>query len=666
MVDEKIKRRIEKLRQEIRHHDYKYYIENQPEISDSEYDCLYRELVDLEKRYPSLVTPDSPTQRVSGEPIKEFRQVTHRIPMLSLENAYSQEELLEFDRRIHRNLGSEKIEYVIELKIDGVAVNLEYENGIFSRGSTRGDGIRGDDITSNLRTIKTVPLCLEIGREIPFLEIRGEVYMDKKGFERLNREKARKGETLMANPRNACAGSLKLLDPREVAKRPLNVFIHGIGYREGIEWQSHFAAMESLRCMGFRVSPFLKRVASMEEVIQVCNEWEKKREELGFEVDGMVIKVDSFSQQEKLGSTTKNPRWAIAYKFSARQATTKLKDIEVQVGRTGTLTPVAILEPVELSGSIISRATLHNEDEIRRKDIRIGDRVILEKGGEVIPKIVKVVESVRTGRERAFTMPKRCPVCGSTVIKEEGEVAVRCENVRCPAQLERSIKHFASRNAMDIEGLGDVLIRQLVERDMVRDYTDLYSLDKKAVADIERMGEKSAQNLIDAIRRSRDTTLARFIFALGIRHVGIHAAQVLAAHFKTLDSLSRATVEELEAIPEVGPIMAQSIFRFFRSKDTARILSRFKEIGIKISSPGVTDTQKLKGLIFVLTGALQSFTRSEATRIIEELGGQVSSSVSKNTDYVVVGHEPGSKLERARKLGINILNEMEFKRLLEK
>ena len=665
MAEDKIKNKIEKLRWEIRHHNRKYYIDDQPEITDNEYDKLYRELVRLEKQFPSFITPDSPTQRVAGGPLKKFKQVSHRLPMLSLENAYTPEELVEFEKRIHRNLGpGEAVEYVIELKIDGVAINLEYEKGVFVHGSTRGDGVKGDDITVNLKTIKTLPLRLEKGERVPLLEVRGEVYMDRYGFEKLNKEKGRMGEPLMANPRNAAAGSLKLLDPREVAKRPLNLFVHGIGHSEGINWPTHFTALEALKRMGFCVSPFIKVVRSMKDVVRICEKWESEREKLGFEVDGLVVKINSFAQQKRLGSTTKSPRWAIAYKFQAKQATTRLKDIEVQVGRTGTLTPVAILEPVELSGSIIRRATLHNEDEIKRKDIRIGDRVILEKGGAVIPKVVKVIESVRTGKEKIFTMLRHCPVCGGAVIKEEGEVASRCENVRCPAQVERRIKHFASRNAMDIEGLGDAIIRQLVERKMIRDYTDLYFLDKKSITEIERMAEKSARNLVEAIGLSKETTLARFIFALGIRHVGIHAAEVLASRFRDLDKFSHAGLEELEAIHEIGRVMAQSILRFFSSEDTTKVLEKFRKAGINIAAPEINKAQKFRGLTFVMTGTLDGFSRNEAERMIKELGGKVSSSVSKKTQYVVAGHEPGSKLERAGMLGVKVLSEKEFKELL--
>lgn len=661
MKSKLLQKKIETLRKEIRRHDYKYYVEGQPEIADPEYDRLYRELVELEKKYPSLVKNDSPTQRVGGEPIKEFMHLTHRVPMLSLENAYSPEELYDFEKRIRRILEEKPlVEYAVELKFDGVAINLEYEKGLFIRGSTRGDGVTGDDITLNLKTIRSLPLVLEGGKDIPFLEVRGEVYMDKKGFEKLNRGKKKSGEPLMANPRNAAAGSLKLLDPREVAKRPLNLFVHGLGYREGTIWDRHFDALKALKGMGFRISPLFELVRSMDEVIKISREWEKKREGLDFEVDGLVVKVNSFPQHEKLGSTTKNPRWAIAYKFSAKQATTTLKDIQVQVGRTGALTPVAILEPVELSGSTISRATLHNEDEIRRKDIRIGDRVILEKGGEVIPKVVKAIEGVRTGREKVFTMPKKCPACAGNVIKEEGEVASRCENLRCPAQVEQRIKHFASRDAMNIDGLGESIIRQLVVRKMVRDYTDLYYLDKKSIAEIERMGEKSSRNLIEAIEASKDTTLGRFIFALGIRHVGIHAAEILASHFHTIDRLAGAALEKLEHIREIGPIMAQSISWFFKSKEGLAALDRFKKIGIKIASPEVRK-QKFSGLTFVLTGTLDSLTRSEAKEMIRQAGGKISSSVSKKTDCVIVGRDPGSKLDRARKLGIKIIDENEFK-----
>lgn len=660
-----IKKRIENLRGEIRHHDHMYYVENQPEISDAEYDRLYQELVKLESQFPSLITPDSPTQRVAGEPLQGFNTVTLRVAMLSLENVYTPDELREFEKRLRRVLGPrEEVEYVVELKIDGVAINLEYENGLFIRGSTRGDGLNGDDITANLKTIKSLPLRLERGPgQMPSLvEVRGEVYIAKKGFEKLNKEKSRAGETLMANPRNAAAGSLKLLDPRLVAKRPLNIFVYGVGYRKGIDWPTHLAALAALKDMGFRVSPFIKVVKTIDEVIEACRDWQDKKDKLDFEIDGLVIKINAFNQQEELGHTTKSPRWAIAYKFTAKQATTRLKDIEVQVGRTGVLTPVAILEPVELSGSVISRATLHNEEEIKRKDIRLGDRVILEKGGEVIPKVVKVVESVRTGQEKIFTMPQHCPVCQGAIVKEEGEVASRCENVRCPSQVERRLKHFASRSAMNIEGFGDALIRQLVERKLVKDYSDLYFLDKKSIMAIERMGEKSAGNIMGAIALSKETTLSRFIFALGIRHVGIHAAEILAARFSSLDKLSRVALSELEAIPQIGPVMALSIFRFFSSRDTSRVLERFKKAGLRFAA---APRGAKSGLTFVFTGELDSFTRAAAGELVKERGGRVSSLVTKETSYLVVGRDPGSKLDRARELGIKILSEKEFKALIK-
>jgi len=531
MVSDKIRKRVEELRELIHYHDHKYYVENNPEISDYEYDQLMRELKELEEKYPSLRTPNSPTQRVGGEPVEGFPTVEHHIPMLSLDNTYSEDEIREFEARLHRELPDEEFEYVVELKIDGVSISLIYEDGEFIRGSTRGDGRRGDEVTANLKTVRTIPLKLR--KKVPGrIEVRGEVYMSVSGFRKLNRERERRGESLFANPRNAAAGSLKLLDPKITSQRPLDSFIYNLTESTSIATPpTHFESLELLKEWGFKVNPYIKLCRSIQEVIDYCSLWAKRREELDYEVDGMVIKVNSIEQQRRLGSTSKSPRWAIAYKFPAKQATTKIKDIIVQVGRTGALTPVAILEPTPLAGSTISRATLHNEDEIRRKDIRIGDTVILEKGGDVIPQVVKVVESKRTGKEKKFSMPKRCPVCGAEVVRLEDEAVARCIGSSCPAQLKERIAHYARRTAMDIEGLGDKLINQLVDRKIVQDIADLYKLDLATLSSLERMGEKSAQNLLSQIERSKSQPLNRLIFALGIRYVGARGARILSEHF---------------------------------------------------------------------------------------------------------------------------------------
>ncbi len=662
-VSEHIKKEVEKLRKEIHYHNYRYYVLNDPVISDYEYDQLVKRLEELERQYPELITPDSPTQRIGEEITGEFPTVEHRIPMLSLDNTYNEEEVRDFDRRVRKLLGDEPVEYVVELKIDGVAVSLRYEKGKFVQGSTRGNGKIGDDITSNLKTIKTVPLVLLTDDpDLQNIEVRGEVYMPKHEFERMNREREEEGLPLFANPRNAAAGTLKLQDPKEVAKRGLDIFVHTVAeFPEKVK--THYEALQILKDIGFKVSPYVKLCKNIDEAIEYFNEWVDRRDSLPFEIDGMVLKVNSFDQQRRLGTTIKSPRYAIAYKFPARQATTRIKDIVLQVGRTGVVTPVAVLDPVHLSGTIVSRATLHNEDEIRRKDIRIGDWVIVEKGGEIIPKVVKVIKDKRTGEEKEFRMPEKCPVCGGKLVREEGEVAWRCINVSCPAQIKRSIQHFASRNAMDIEGLGPSLIDQLVDKGLVKDYGDLYYLDPKEVAKLERMGKKSTENLMRAIEKSKTRPLARLIFALGIRHVGIHAAGILAERFKSIDKLKEATFEELASIEGIGPIMAKSIVNFFREKKNLEVLEKLRRAGVKMEEEEKKEGV-LAGKTFVFTGALSKYSRHEAQEKVIALGGKVSSSVSRNTDYVVVGENPGSKYEKAKKLGIKIINEEEFLKMI--
>ncbi len=672
---DEILKEINNLRREIRYHERRYYVDDNPEISDREFDKLMKKLEKLEKKYylePVGIPPDSPTQRVGEGLTKGFSTVRHRVPKLSLSNTYSKEELEGFNSRLAKALHGEEIEYVVEPKIDGVDVSLVYESGVFLQGATRGDGARGDDVTANLKTIRSVPLVLEPDdMEVPrVLEVRGEVYMTVDGFRKLNEDREEKDEMLFANARNAAAGSLKLLDPHLVSVRPLDIFAFGIDYYEGVECETHWDALGILKKLGFRVNGNCKLCKGLKDVIDFCNFWEGKRSGLNYDIDGMVVKVNSLSQQRLLSATSKNPRWAIAYKFPAKQATTVLKKIIVQIGRTGILTPVAVLEPVELAGSTISRATLHNEDEINRKDVRIGDRIVLEKGGDVIPKIVKVVESVRTGREKKFRMPGHCPVCNSSVVREEGEVAVRCDNPACPAQLKRRLQHFVSRQAMDIDGMGEAIIEQFVDRNLVSDYGDIYD-EKKINLDkllpLERMAEKSARNLLTAIEKSKNNSLSRLLFAFGIRHAGVHAAEIFAERYNSLKQLGEAGIEELEEISEIGPAMAKSVHSFFRMKGTRSILEKLASAGVQMEEKGrKAKDGPLQGKTFVFTGTLQRYARPDAERLVKELGGRTSSSVSRNTDYVVVGESPGSKRESAIGLGIKILSEDSFEKVIGK
>jgi len=661
-------KKIEELREKIRYHNYRYYVLDDLTVSDAEYDRLMRDLIELEKKYPRYIAPSSPTQRVGIEPVSEFTTVKHIAPMLSLTNAFSTEELRAFNQRVKKLIPQKKLEYVVELKIDGLAVALVYENGIFTRGATRGNGVNGEEITSNLRTIKTIPLKL-FGENIPpRIEVYGEVYMKKSDFKKLNKERTKREESLFANPRNAAAGSVRQLDPRITAQRHLDTFIYRATFPEGNNFNTHMEVLNYLKKIGFKVNPHIKICRDIEVTINYCQEWIEKKEELDYEIDGMVIKVNSSRIREELGSTTRSPRWAIAYKFPAQQVTTKVQDIIVQVGRTGALTPVAVLGPVRISGSVVQRATLHNEDEIKRKDVRIGDIVLIQKAGEVIPEVVKVIKEKRAGKETEFVMPTQCPVCGAKVFRPEGEVASRCNSLTCPAQIKERIKHFASRNAMDIEGLGPAIIDQLANKGQIKDITDLYFLKRDNLISLERMAEKSADNLLDAIEKSKKKSLVNLIYGLGIRYVGVHTSEVITRYYPTLDKFKKASLEELIEINEIGPKIAESIILFFKEKENFAIIKRLRSAGLnfgqeKEKTREEKEVQILAGKQFVLTGILKDFTRTQAIEIISKLGGRVTSSVSKKTDYVVVGEDPGSKYQKAQKLGVPIINEEEFKKI---
>ncbi|MFQ5964780.1 MAG: NAD-dependent DNA ligase LigA [Candidatus Scalinduaceae bacterium] len=662
------KKVIENIREKIRYHDKKYYVESAPEITDYEYDQLIKELERLERAYPHLITPDSPTQRVSGEPIMGFTSIEHRIPMLSIENTYSEEELTEFDHRIRRMLKHVgKIEYVVELKIDGVAITLWYEKGIFMRGATRGDGFRGDDVTANLRTVKDIPLrflCPE-GKKIPsVIEIRGEIYLPNKEFQRLNQEREESDEPQFANPRNAAAGSLKLLDPHITSKRPLRLFAYAFGYYEDVRCKSHIECLETLKEFGLPVNPHYRLCRDIDEAISYCNSWETKRSDLNYQVDGMVIKVNSLELHDKLGSTSKAPRWVMSYKYHPEEAVSRIEAIRVQVGKTGTLTPVAELRPVQLSGTTVSRATLHNFDEIERKDTRVGDYVTVQKAGEIIPQVVRVIKERRTGNEKTFKLPKRCPICKGDIFKEE--VYLKCYNPLCTAQTKKRILYFASRNAMDIEGLGPAIIEQLVDKKIVRDYADIYTLKFDNLVSLERMGKKSVKNLLNSVEKSKGRDLHHLICALGIQHVGSHAAEILSKHFGTIDRIASASIEELEEIYEVGNIMARSIVKFFSDTHTKEVLEKLKTAGVntELIRKERRTVSDIAGKSFVVTGTLNGYTRKEIEDIIKNLGGRVSSTVSSKTDFLIVGELPGSKFEKAKALGTTILNKEKFEELI--
>lgn len=660
---EEAKREIERLREEIRYHEYKYYVEAQPEISDYEFDMLMKKLEELESRFPQLITPDSPTQRVGEKPLEGFPTARHDPPMLSLENVYSYEEFMDFHNRVQKALPGEKVEYVVEMKIDGVSIVVQYENGVYTRAITRGDGFQGDVVTENIKTIRSLPLRI---KEKSFVEVRGEVFMPKEAFERLNREREERGEPLFANPRNATAGTIRLLDPREVARRHLDIFFYYIFIEREYPRETHWENLQLIKELGLKRNELVWFCRSPEEVLKIWDEWKEKREDLPYEVDGLVVKVNSIDQQKRLGATAKFPRWAIAFKFPAKQAVTQIQNIELNVGRTGAVTPVAILKPVQLAGTTVSRATLHNEEEIKRKDIRIGDWVVIEKGGDIIPKVVSVVKSRRTGKEKPFVMPKHCPVCGAELYRPPGEVIWRCPNAACPAKIKESILHFVARNAMNIEHIGESLVDQLLKNSLIKDPADLYYLKKEYLMNLERMGPKSAQNVLDELEKSKSNDLWRLIHALGIRYVGEKTAKLLEEHFESLDELMKADYNKLVAIPEIGDKVADSIVHFFKDEHNLRIIEKLRKAGVNFRRLREEEEREkpLAGKTFVFTGELERFTRAEASAIVERLGGKVSSSVSRKTDFVVVGENPGSKYQKALSLGVRTLNEEEFLRLL--
>jgi DNA ligase (NAD+) len=664
---ERTRTRVDELRKLIEDHNYQYYVEDNPLISDGEYDLLLDELKALESRYPDLLDPYSPTQRVGGTVKAGFTTVIHPVPMLSLDNAFNMEDLDSFNRRAKELLKGEIIEYVAELKIDGLAISLTYKNGILSSGATRGDGSTGEDVTHNIKTIKSIPLKLDGGPE--YLEARGEVYLPKEKFQLLNEERELRGEQTFANPRNAAAGSVRQLDPKVAASRPLDCYLYGIGLIQGIEIQSHSMGMEFLKGLGFKVSPHRVKSEDFNVIKDFCHYWTENRDTLPFEIDGVVLKVDNYVQQRALGQTAKSPRWAIAYKFPAQIKETRLLDIIIRVGRSGALTPTAILQPVTLAGTTVMKATLHNEDYIREKDIRIGDYVKVKKAGDIIPEVVESVIGKRDGTEKEYFMPIACPECGSIVERAIGEAAVKCINtLGCPAQIRRGIIHFVSRDAMDIEGLGEKVIGVLLEKNLIKDAGDLYYLkDKKEeLLSLERMGEKSVNNLLTSIEKSKDQPLARLIFALGIPYIGSKGASLLVKRFGDLDSIMNADGEALIQVEEIGPKMAQSVIHYFTLEESHRVINKLKEAGVRTKDEEKTirDEGILEGKTFVLTGTLEKMTRNEAKEAIEKAGGTVASSVSKKTSYVVAGESPGSKLDKAKELNVPILSEEEFVKII--
>lgn len=663
-------KRIETLREQIREHDYRYYVLAEPVISDLEYDRLFKELQRLEEEHPELITADSPTRRVGSDLTKEFKPVKHKMPMLSLSNTYNEEELYDFDRRVRDALpANAKVEYIVELKIDGASVSLNYVGSRLKTAATRGDGSIGEEVTSNVKTIRSIPLVIKKVDFIPYrlkdFEVRGEIFMNIPDFENLNKEREKNGEKTFANPRNSAAGTLKLQDPKEVARRPLNGFFYSlVSPDDQLKFQEE--NLEILKQLGFRVNNHYRKCNSMKEVVGVCYEFEKIRDELDYEIDGAVIKVNSLQQQKILGSIAKSPRWAVAFKFKAKQATTVIEDITWQVGRTGAITPVAELEPKFLAGSTISRATLHNFDEIVRKDIRVGDTVVIEKGGDVIPKVVEVILDKRPSSSKKTKPPSKCPACGSPLFKPEDEVAYYCLNAECSGQIKGRLEHFASRGAMDIEGLGEALIDLFVERGFLKTYTDIYKLKERRneLIDIDRMGEKSVDNLLSSIEKSKNKPFDKVLFAIGIRYVGAGVAKKLADHFRSVDAIMEASAEEIISVYEIGESISKSVKQFFASRDNVKVIQELKIAGLSFSFEGKKSTEIednfFKGKTFVLTGSLNSFSRDEAGEKIGSYGGNVSSGVSSKTDYVIYGDKAGSKLEKAKSLGVKLLTEDQF------
>ncbi|MEC1679574.1 NAD-dependent DNA ligase LigA [Bacillus mojavensis] len=668
MDKETAKQRAEELRRTINKYSYEYYTLDEPSVPDAEYDRLMQELIAIEEEHPDLRTPDSPTQRVGGAVLDAFQKVTHGTPMLSLGNAFNADDLRDFDRRVRQAVGDD-VAYNVELKIDGLAVSLRYEDGYFVRGATRGDGTTGEDITENLKTIRTIPLKMNRSLSI---EVRGEAYMPKRSFEALNEERIKNEEEPFANPRNAAAGSLRQLDPKIAAKRNLDIFVYSIAELDemGVETQSQ--GLDFLDDIGFKTNQERKKCGSIEEVIAMIDELQAKRADLPYEIDGIVIKVDSLDQQEELGYTAKSPRWAIAYKFPAEEVVTKLLDIELNVGRTGVITPTAILEPVKVAGTTVSRASLHNEDLIKEKDIRILDKVVVKKAGDIIPEVVNVLVEQRTGEEKEFSMPTECPECGSELVRIEGEVALRCINPECPAQIREGLIHFVSRNAMNIDGLGERVITQLFQENLVRNVADLYKLTKEQVIQLERMGEKSTENLISSIQKSKENSLERLLFGLGIRFIGSKAAKTLAMHFESLDNLKKATIEELLAIDEIGEKMADAVITYFHKEEMLELLAELEELGVNTLYKGPKKVKAedsdsyFAGKTIVLTGKLEELSRNEAKAQIEALGGKMTGSVSKNTDLVIAGEAAGSKLTKAQELNIEVWNEQQLMGELKK
>ncbi len=675
MTREQARARIAELRQQVEYHNYRYYVLDQPEISDEEYDALFRELQRLEAQFPDLITPDSPTQRVGATPQSAFPEHTHREVMLSLDNAFSEEELRAFDGRVKRFLDmppDATIEYTCELKIDGLAVSLTYEDGVLMVGATRGDGVRGEDVTPNIRTVRQIPLRLRTGESLfdappRLIEVRGEVYLSYQEFERINHQRAQAGEPLFANPRNAAAGSLRQLDSRITSQRRLRFWAYGLGYCEGAEFATQWDTLQQLKRWGFPVNPNTRLVSDIQGALAFCREWNRRRAELDYATDGVVIKVNRIDLQRRLGSTARAPRWAIAYKYPAEQATTTLREVRWQVGRTGVLTPVAMMEPVQVGGVTVSRATLHNIDYIREKDIRVGDRVVIQRAGEVIPEVLYVLTDARDGDETPIEPPAQCPVCGAQVERAENEAALRCINLACPAQIVERIRHFASRNAMNIEGIGDKWTQRLFELGYLKDPADLYHLReyRDALVQLERSGEKLVNNLLNAIEKSKQNPLERLIFALGIRHVGEHAARLLAEHFGSLDALMQAHEEQITAIHGIGAETAREVVEFFARPENRAVIEKLRQAGVRLDAERKErQATPFAGLTFVFTGELQSYTREQAEALVRELGGRTASSVSKATTYVVAGPGAGSKLQKAQQLGVPILDEMEFLKMV--